>query len=134
MSMSVGLGNGKKPASAAAATMKMVQAIAAQNSHPSRRDGVAGLSATCSSMLSSSVAMAYPGIENGIEHVDNKIHQHEPSGDEQHHSLQNDQIPGVDGRNEQPANSRQGEDGLNDQRPADQAADVDSGDRDQGER
>src|SRR5665647_2492404 len=91
MSMSVGLGSGNRPANAAAAKMKLIQTIAAQNSGPSRRVRLIGLTATSPSMLSSSVAMTNPGIEDGIEQVDNEVHQHETAGDEQHHALQNDQ-------------------------------------------
>src|ERR1035437_6486393 len=96
MSMSVGLGSGNRPANAAAAKMKLIQTIAAQNSGPSRRVRLIGLTATSPSMLSSSVAMTNPGIEDGIENAENEVHQHETAGDEQHHALQNDQIARVD--------------------------------------
>src|SRR2546423_11414420 len=75
MSMSVGLGSGSRSANAAAARMKMVHAIAAQNSGPNRGARLTGVTATSSLMLSSSVAMTDPGIEHRIEHVDNEIHQ-----------------------------------------------------------
>src|SRR5258708_3510310 len=118
MSMSVGLGSGKTPASAAAARMKTVQPTAAQNSGPSRRVRPAVLTTSPSSMPSSSVAMADPRIENGIEHVDDEIHHHEAAGHEQHHALQNDEIAGVDGADQKPADPRQREDRLHDQRTA----------------
>src|SRR5205809_869139 len=70
MSMSVGLANGNRSASEAATNTKIVHAIAVQNSVPSRRVRLIGLTATSSSMLSSSVAMTDPGVEDGIEHVD----------------------------------------------------------------
>ena len=76
MSMSVGLGNGNTPTSPAAANTRMIQAIAAQNSGPSRRVRLTGLTATSSSMLSSSVAITDPGVEDGVEHVDNEVHDH----------------------------------------------------------
>src|SRR5512147_1477939 len=124
MSMSVGLGSGNKGASAAAARMKTVQPTAAQNSGPSRRVRSAGPAATCSSMPSSSVAMANPGIEHGVEHIDDEIHHDEAAGDEQHHALQDDEIAGVDRADQKPADPRQREDGFDDQRAADQAADI----------
>src|SRR6478672_8141643 len=96
MSMSVGLGNGNRLTSAAAAKMKIIQAIAAQNSGPSRRVRLIGLTATSSPMLSSSVAMTGPGIEDGVEHVDDEVHHHKACGDQQHHALQDDQVARVD--------------------------------------
>src|SRR5260370_39964316 len=96
MSMSVGLGNGNTPISPAAANMRMIQAIAAQNSGPSRGVRLTGLTAISSSMPSSSVAMTDPGVEDGIEHVDNEIHDHEACGDQQHYALQDDQVAGID--------------------------------------
>src|ERR1700719_1522866 len=95
MSMSVGLGNGNRLARAAAPKTKIIQPIAAQNSGPSRRTRGACVTATSSPMLSSSVAMTYPWIEDGIEHVDDEIHQHETGGDQQHHALQDDEIARV---------------------------------------
>src|ERR1700719_4726012 len=97
MSMSVGLGSGSKLASAAAAKTTIIQTIAAQNSGPSRRVRATGLTATSSSTLSSSVAMTDPWIEDRVEHVDNKIHQHVAKGHKQHHPLQDDEIAGIDG-------------------------------------
>src|ERR1700692_3145716 len=96
MSMSVGP-NGNRPAKAAAAKTRIIQAIAAQNSGPSRRVRLIAPAATCSSMPSSSVAMTDPGVEDSVEHVDNEIHQHIATSDEQHHALQDDQVAGEDG-------------------------------------
>src|SRR5258708_18826091 len=107
MSMSVGLGSGSRPTNAATAKIKIIQPIAAQNSIPSRRVLPTGATATSSPMSSSSVAMSDPGIEDGVQHVDDKIHQHEAAGDEQHHALQNDEVPGVDGADQQPPDPRQ---------------------------
>src|SRR5205823_7763304 len=88
MSMSVGLGNGNTPIRPAAANTRMIHAIAAQNSGPSRRVRLTELTATSSSMLSSSVAITDPGVEDGVEHVDNEVHDHEACGDQQHRALQ----------------------------------------------
>src|SRR5271169_5870799 len=85
MSMSVGLGNGKRFASTATAKTKINQTIAAQKSGPSRRVRLSGPEATSSSRTSSSVAMAQPGIEDGVEHIDDKVHQHVAKGHDQHH-------------------------------------------------
>src|SRR6267154_1865840 len=132
MSMSVGP-NGNRPAKAAAATTRLIQAIAAQNSGPSRRVRLIARTAT-SSMPSSSVAMTDPGIEDGVEHIDNKVQEHEAGGDEQHDTLQNDQIPGVHRADQKPADPRKCENRLHDQGAADQAADIDAGDRHEGQR
>src|SRR5260370_37955867 len=134
MSMSVGLGSGSRLASAAAAKTKVIQAIAAQNSGPRRRVRLTGMTAASSPMLSSSVAMTDPGIEAGVEYVDDKIHQHEAGGDQQHHALQDDQVAGVDCADQQPADPRKRKNGFDDQRAADQAADVDAGDRHKAHR
>src|ERR1700733_8094301 len=112
MSMSVGLGNGNRPASAEAAKTKTIQTIAVQNSGPSRRVRLIGPTATAWSMPSSSVAMTNPGIEHGIQQVDDEIDQHEAGGDQQHHTLQNDQIAGIDRADQKPADSRQGKNGF----------------------
>src|SRR6266403_4050220 len=133
MSMSVGLGNGNTPTSPAAANMRIIHAIAAQNSGPSRSVRLIGLTATSGSILSSSVAMTDPGVEDGVEHVDNKIHQHVATSDEQHHALQDDQVAGKDGAEQQPADPRQRKDRFDDHGASDQAADVDAGHGDQGQ-
>jgi len=57
-------GQRQQVASAAATKTKVIQAIAAQNSGPSRRVRRTGVTATSSPMLSSSVAMTDPGIED----------------------------------------------------------------------
>ena len=57
-----------------------------------------------------------------------------PDGDEQHGALQDDQIARVDRADQQAADARQRKDRLDDQRAADQAADIDAGDRDQRQR
>src|SRR6476469_2787151 len=134
MSMSVGLGNGSTPTSPAAANTRMIQPIAAQNSGPSRRLRLAGLTATSSSRLSSSVAMTDPVVEDGIEHVDNEVHDHKACGDQEHHALQDDQVSGIDRADKKPTNARQGKDCFHDQRAADQATDVDAGDSDECQR
>src|SRR5258708_21212394 len=110
--MAVGLGNGNRLASPAGEKTKIIQPIAAQNSGPSRRVRLIGLTATSSSMLSSSVAMTDPGVEGGVEHVDNKVHQHVAKGYQQHHALQDDEVAGRDGADQQPADPRQRKDLL----------------------
>src|SRR6266446_7119534 len=130
MSMSVGLGNGNTPTSPAAANTRMIQAIAAQNSGPSRRVRLTELTATSSSMLRSSVAITDPGVEDGVEHVDNEVHDHEACSDQQHHALQDDQVAGIDRADEKPADARQSENCFHDHCAADQSPDVDAGYRD----
>src|SRR6266702_2541593 len=88
MSMSVGLASGSTSANIATANTKIIQPIAIQNSGPSRRPRRIGASATSLSMLSSSVAMADPWIEDGVEHIDDEVHHHEACPHQQHYALQ----------------------------------------------
>src|SRR4051794_21352673 len=134
MSISVGLGSGRMSARIATAKTRPIQPIAIQNKSPSRLGRRAGVAATSSWSASSSVAMANPRIENGVEQIDDEVHHHEAHGDHQHRSLQDDQIAGVDRTDQKPADSRQRKDRLDDQRAADQSADIDAGDRDQRQR
>src|SRR5258707_596682 len=80
---------------ARATRMNAIQQTAIQNKLPSRRVRLTGLTIAVS-MPISSTAMADPRIEHGIEHVDDEIHQHEAAGHEQHDTLQDDQVAGVD--------------------------------------
>src|SRR5690348_1124618 len=134
MSMSVGDGSGSRSANSATAKTSSIQPAAAQNTGPSRRPRRAGAAAPLSSRLRSSVAMADPRIKNSVEHVDNKIHDDEARGDQQHHALHDDEIAGVDRADNQPADPRQRKNRLHDQGTADQTADIDAGDRDERER
>src|SRR3978361_1583509 len=96
MSMSVGLGNGSTLAKIATANIRVIQPSENQNNRPSRRPRRAGSAETSSSIVSSSVAMTDPGIEDGIEQVDNEVHDHEARGHQQHHALQDDEVAGID--------------------------------------
>src|SRR5579883_567571 len=131
MSMSVGLGSGSNGARIAAARMKINQPMAAQNNSPRLRVRRLGLAIMPSAISSSSVAMADPRIEHGVEHVDNEIDQHIARGHAQHDALQDNEIAGVDRAEQQAADTGQCEDRLHDHRAAHQAADVDAGDGDQ---
>src|SRR3954469_12504003 len=97
MSMSVGLGNGRRSGKIATANTKIPQPIAIQNNRPSRRLRCAGAAATPSSRLSSSVAMADPRIEHGVEHIDDEVHQYDPRAHQQHHALEDDEVARGDG-------------------------------------
>src|ERR1044072_4059076 len=114
MSMSVGLWIGRTSAERAGSAITTLQATTGET---------AAVSPT-SSRICSSTAMADPGIKHGVEHVDDEVHDHEARGHEQHHALQDDEVTGVDGADQQAADARQGEDGLDDQGAADQASDV----------
>src|SRR6266550_1160874 len=131
MSISVGLGIGRRFANMAARTTTAIQAAAAQNMllRRRRRRG-----ATAASSAASSATMADPRIEHGVEHVDREIQHHEAHGDEQHDALQDDEVARIDGADQQPADAGQGEDRLDDDRAADQPADVDAGDGHERER
>src|SRR6266404_9403610 len=129
MSISVGLGNGSTSANIATANTKVIQPIAIQNSMPSRRPRGAVTAVTSSSSESSSVAMTNPGVEDGVEQVDDEVDHHEAHGDQQHHALQDDEVAGTDRADQEPADPRQRKDGFDDDRAADQSPDIDSGDR-----
>src|SRR3979411_1107736 len=131
--MSVGL-KGNRPASAAAAKTKIIQAIAAQNSGPNRRGRGTGLAAISSSMLSSSVAMTDPRIEDGVEHVHNEVHQHVATGNEQYHTLQDNEVAGKDGAQQQPADSGPRQNRSDNNPPPDQTADIEAGYGNKGQR
>src|SRR6516225_2383902 len=127
ISMSVGLGSGNMSAKTAAANTNTTQPIAAQNNGPSRRPRCAGCAWTSSPRVSSSVAMANPGVEHCVERVDDEVHDDEACGDQQHHALQDDEVARADRADQQPADTRQRENRLDDDSAADQAADVDAG-------
>src|SRR5688572_32856715 len=132
--MSVGLAIGSQSAKMAESPIRTIQATEPTNRAPTRRWRRTAETTAVSPPSISSTAMADPRIEHGVEHVDDEVHDHEARGHEQHHALQDDEVAGVDGADQEPADARQGKDGLDDQRAADQAADVDAGHRHQGER
>src|SRR6185369_110140 len=134
MSMSVGLGSGSTGARIATANMKIIQPIAIQNSSPNRRPRFAGCAVTPSSIVSSSVAMTNPGVEDGVEQIHNEVHDHETGGNDQHHTLQDDEVAGINRADQEPADPRKREDRLHDDGAADQSPDIDAGDRDQRQR
>src|SRR5437899_13099357 len=128
MSISLGLGSGRKSAKIATANTSTIQPIAAQNSSPSLRPRFAGCAAIPSSSVSSSVAMADPGIENGVEQIDDEVPDDEAGGDQKHHALQDDEVARADCTDQKPADSRQRKDCLDDESTANQSADIDAGD------
>src|SRR5580698_6354801 len=135
MSMSVGLAIGRTSAKIATANTRIIQANAIQNSGPNRRARQTGAATATSSLrASSSVAMADPRIEHGVEQVDDEVHDDEAGGDQQHGALQNNQIARVDRADQEPPDARQSEDRLDDDGAADQPADIDAGDGHQRER
>src|SRR5882757_3626821 len=114
MSMSSGLWVSTMPARIEASTTNVIQLAASQNRLPSRRVRLTGLTIAVS-MPISSTAIADPGIEYGIEHIDDEVHQYETAGDEQHHTLQDNQVARVKRADQQPAEPRQGENRLDNQ-------------------
>src|SRR6267154_2018410 len=112
--MSVGLGSGSTVAKIATANTKIIQIIAAQNSMPSRRLLRTRAATASSARSSSSVAMADPWIEHGVEHVDDEVHDDEAGGDQQHDALQNDQVAREDRADQQPADAGKGKNRLDD--------------------
>src|SRR2546430_14916022 len=91
MSISVELGSGRKSARIATANTSTTQPIAAQNSGPSLRPRFKGWARISSSSVSSSVAMADPGVEDGVEQIDDEVHDDEAGGDQKHHALEEDE-------------------------------------------
>src|ERR1700722_19269371 len=134
MSMSVGLGSGNTGAKIATAKTNSIQPTAIQNNSPSLRFRRTGPATTSSMTVSSSVAMTNPGIEDGIEHVDDEIHQHVAGSHAQHDTLQDDEVAGIDRTQQQSADARQRKDRLDDDGAAHQAADIDAGDGDERQR
>src|SRR5712675_1632178 len=134
MSISVGLGSGRKSAKIATANTSTTQPIAAQNSGPSRRPRFAGCAWIPSSSVSSSVAMTNPGVENGVEQIDDEVHDDEAGSDQKHHALQDDEVARTDRTDQKPADSGQREHRLDNDGAADQPADIDAGDRHQRQR
>src|SRR5262245_46228745 len=134
MSMAVGSGSGRIVAKIASAKTKIIQTIAAQNSMPSRLPLRAGAETASSARSSSSVAMTDPGVENGVEQIDDEVHDDETRGNQQHHALQHDEVTGEDRSDQQAANAGKRKDGLDDQRTTDQATDIDAGDGHQRQR
>src|SRR6185312_9023936 len=120
MSMSVGLGSGSTGAKIATTNMKIIQPIASQNSVPSRLPLRAGWLTASSATSSSSVAMANPGVENGVEQVDDEVHDDEAGANQQHHPLQDDEVAREDRADQQAADARQGKNRLDDDSAADQ--------------
>src|SRR3954453_17975761 len=129
MSMSKGPCDSRTPAKIDTIATVTIQPTASQNKTPARRLRRTGLATV--SISNSSVALADPRIEHGIEQVDDEIHDHEACGHEQHHALQDDEIPVIERAHQQAADSRQSEDGFDDQRAADQPTDIDAGDGDE---
>src|SRR5262245_61878371 len=100
MSMSVGLGMGSTSAKTAASPISAIQPTAQRNSTPTRRRLRTGETSAVSRSISST-AMADPRIEHGVEHVDDEVDDHEAGGDEQHDALQDDEVAGIDGADQQ---------------------------------
>src|SRR5882672_10949296 len=134
MSISVGLGSGRKSAKIATANTSTIQPIAAQNSGPSLRPRFSGRAWSSSSSVSSSVAMANPGVEDGIEQIDDEVHDDETGGDQKHHALQDDEVAGADRADQKPADSGQREHRLDNDGAPDQPADINAGDGHQRQR
>src|SRR5215831_2168476 len=131
-SMSLGLWIGSTLANRANPNASAIQAKASQKRVPSRLRPGETPEVSASAPISRT-AMADPRVEYGVEHVDGKIYQDEPGSHEQDNALQDYEVARIDGPNEQSPDPRQRENRLDDHRPANQSADVDSGERDQGE-
>ena len=98
MSMSVGLGSGSRSASAAASTINPIQPSANQNSQPNlARPAHSSAAASAAPIAALLMRMAHPGVEHGIEHVDQEVDDHEARRHEQHDALQDHEIARVDG-------------------------------------
>src|SRR4029079_5012127 len=120
MFIAAGSGIGSSVAKIATAKTKIIQTIAAQNRMPSRLPFGTGADTASSARSSSSVAMTDPGVEHGIEQVDDEIHNDEARSHQQHPPLQDDEIAGEDRADQEPADTGKCEDRLDDQRAADQ--------------
>src|SRR6185437_9941264 len=121
-SMSVGLTIGRTLARMAASPIRTTQRSAATNNPPSRRPRRRTGETRAVSPSSSSTAMADPRIENGVKHVHDEIHEHKANRHEQNDALQDDEVARIDGADQQATDTGKGEDGLDDQRAANQPA------------
>src|SRR5579883_1769484 len=129
----LGSASGSRLARIAMRMMKAIQPTASQKTGPMPRRRL-GASATPPISLASSAAMANPGVEHGIEHVDHEIDEHEGDRDKEHRALQDDEVAGVDRFDDEPAETGQREDGLDDDGAADEPADIEADDRHQRKR
>src|SRR5688572_28256553 len=68
--------------------------------------------------MSISLTIAYPGIEPGINQVDNQIDKDKTKGDEQNQRLYHRNIPMRNGVNDKAPHTIQGEDRFRDDQPA----------------
>src|SRR5690606_1188738 len=154
---SLGSSSGSTGASSAASVTNASQAMASTPNHPSRpwRDhrppvGVAApvaastgsrvaagappgarVAAGSRSRPPSGAGMADPRVEDGVEHVHQEVDEHVAHRDDRHQALQGDVLAGDDRLVEQQADAGQREDHLDDDRTADERADVEAGDRQQ---
>src|SRR5690606_30454355 len=151
---SLGSSSGRTGASTAASVTNASQAMANTPSHPSRPWRAArpptGTAAPVAAATGSRVAagaspgagaagrsrsrppsgagMADPRVEDGVEHVHQEVDEHVAHGDDRHQALQGDVLAGDDRLVEQQPDARQREDDLDDDRAADERADVEAGD------
>src|SRR6266511_4970354 len=75
-------------------------------------------------------AVADPGIEPAVQHVHGQVERHEQGRDEQDGALDEWIVPLVDGPEHEPPHAGQREDLFDHDRPAEQDAHLEPGDRD----
>src|SRR5262245_25552961 len=74
---------------------------------------------------------ADPRVEHGVQEVDEEVDEHEQDGDHEDVALQLDVLTGEDRLADLLAHPRDPEDDLDDDRAADEHADVEAGDREE---
>src|SRR3954447_11183571 len=77
--------------------------------------------------------MSDPWVEDGVEDVDEEVHEHVAEGEDRHVTLQRDVLAPHDGVVDEEPHAVDVEDDLDDHGAADQRADVEAGDGEQRE-
>src|SRR5581483_11341114 len=143
-----GLWIGSRVAKSAQRITRPIQATESQNAKPSLRRAETSATAAPGSAATAAVAvaaasaavvtsgdggMADPRVEHGVEQIDEEVDQHVAHCDDQHGALDHEVVADEDRLDGEAADARQGEDDLDDEGAADQPADLETGDRDEGE-
>src|SRR5829696_1882934 len=142
--VSLGSLSGRRSASTAPNSSSVNQTIDAQNQKPSLRlryvpagseeSADAGIPASVWTSTTSSADMANPWIEDGVQEVDEEVHQDEAQRDDDDDTLHDEEVLLEDRRADDPAETGQREDLLDHERPTDQRGDAQAEDGQERER
>src|SRR5579862_6952564 len=144
-SVLLGLGSGSTAARIAPSTTTMIQPDETQNTGPNRRLTVSSGSGGCASSTatgrpsrtsgatgsSDGAGMADPGVEEGVDEVDDEVDDDVAGSDDEHRALHDEVVAGEDRLHGEAAHTPEPEDHLDDERAADEAAELQPGHRHQ---